>query len=234
MSISRHQAVGAYRRWEPPTFGEPEEPQLQPPEAEPAPPAPPEPAVEAAPPPEPAPAPQPEIQLPTAAEIESMFDDARREGYEVGFAEGAEYAREQANRLGGLADGLDTALKQLDQEVADEIVALAIEVARQMVRRTLAENPEDALIETIRAALNQLPQAQVRIHVHPDDVVLIRTYLAEQPTHLHHQIIEDDSVTRGGCRLQAPASEIDATVETRWRRILEGLGHRGSTWDDGK
>ncbi|MBD5805142.1 Flagellar assembly protein FliH [Azoarcus sp. Aa7] len=234
MSISRHQAVGAYRRWEPPAFGEQEEPQLRPPETEPAPSAPLEPAVEAAPPPEPPPAPQPEIQLPTAAEIEAMFDDARREGYEGGFAEGAEFAREQANRLGGLADGLDTALKQLDQEIADEIVALAIEVARQMVRRTLAENPEEALVETVRAALNQLPQAQVRIHVHPDDVALIRAYLAEQPTHLHHQIIEDESVTRGGCRLQAPASEIDATVETRWRRILEGLGHRGTSWDDGK
>lgn len=234
MSISRHQAVGAYRRWEPPAFGEPEEPQLQPPEAEPAPTAPPEPLVEAAPPLEPPPAAQPEIQLPTAAEIEAMFDDARREGYETGFAEGAEFAREQANRLGGLADGLDTALKQLDREVADEVVALAIEVARQMVRRTLAENPEDALIDTVRAALNQLPQAQVRIHVHPDDVALIRSYLAEQPTHLHHQIIEDESVTLGGCRLQGSASEIDATVETRWRRILEGLGHRGTSWGEDK
>ncbi|WP_018990293.1 flagellar assembly protein FliH [Aromatoleum toluclasticum] len=238
MSISRHQAVGAYRRWEPPAFGEPEEPQQPAPDADlaPSPPAspPPEPVVEAAPAPEPLPETQPEIQLPTAAEIESMYDDARREGYEAGFAEGAELARQQANRLGELGDGLDTALKQLDQEVADEIVALAIEVARQMVRRTLAENPEEALIETVRAALNQLPQAQVRIHAHPDDIALIRSYLADQPTHLHHQIIEDDSLTRGGCRLQAPASEIDATVETRWRRILEGIGHRGSTWDDGK
>lgn len=235
MSISRHQAVGAYRRWEPPAFGEPEEPPPPPtPDADLAPPAPPEPVVEAAPPPEPQPELQPGIQLPTAADIESMFEDARREGHEAGFTEGAELARQQANRLSDLANGLDTALKQLDQEVADEIVALAIEVARQMVRRTLADNPEEALIETVRAALNQLPQVQVRIHAHPDDVVLIRSYLADQPNHLHHQIIEDDSVTRGGCRLQAPASEIDATVETRWRRILEGIGHRGSTWDEAK
>ncbi|WP_407278261.1 flagellar assembly protein FliH [Aromatoleum evansii] len=234
MSISRHQAVGAYRRWEPPAFGEQEELLPETPEADLPPPAPPEPVAETAPPPEPPPAVQPGIQLPTAAEIEAMFDDARREGYEAGYAEGAELARQQASRLAELADGLDGALKQLDQEVADEVVGLAIEVARQMVRRALAENPEEALIETVRAALNQLPQAQVRIHVHPDDVALIRTYIAEQPTHLHHQIIEDDSVTRGGCRLQGTASEIDATVETRWRRILEGLGQRAPHWDDSK
>lgn len=226
MSISRHQAVGAYRRWEPPSFGEAEAPEAQtplPPE--------PTPVAETAPPPEPPPPPQPEIQLPTAAEIEAMFDDARREGHEAGFAEGAELARQQAARLAGLADGLDHALKQLDQEVAEEIVALAIEIARQMVRRTLAENPEEAVIETVRAALNQLPQAQVRIHVHPDDVALVRAYLADQPTHLHHQVLEDDTVTRGGCRLQGPTSEIDATVETRWRRILEGLGRRDADRD---
>ncbi|NMG45896.1 flagellar assembly protein FliH [Aromatoleum toluvorans] len=233
MSISRHQAVGAYRRWEPPAFGETEEPQADAPPPEAAPAAP-EPAAEAAPMPEPPPAPQPEIQLPTAAEIEAMFDEARREGHEAGFAEGAELARQQAGRLAGLADGLDDALKRLDQDVAEEIVALAIEVARQMVRRTLAENPEEAVIETVRAALSQLPQAQVRIHVHPDDVALVRTYLADQPTHLHHHLLEDDTMTRGGCRLQSPASEIDATVETRWRRILEGLGHRDAHWEAAK
>ncbi len=233
MSISRHQAVGAYRHWEPPAFGEAEEPQADAPLPEVAPAAP-EPAAKAAPMPAPPPAPQPEIQLPTAAEIEAMFDEARREGHEAGFAEGAELARQQADRLAGLADGLDDALKRLDQDVAEEIVALAIEIARQMVRRTLAENPEEAVIETVRAALNQLPQAQLRIHVHPDDVALARTYLADQPTHLHHQVLEDDTVTRGGCRLQSPASEIDATVETRWRRILEGLGHRDAHWEAAK
>ncbi|AYH43098.1 flagellar assembly protein FliH [Azoarcus sp. DN11] len=232
MSVSRHQAVGAYRRWEPPAFGDAQEPQADAPLPEAAPAAP-EPATET-PETEPPPAPQPEIQLPTAAEIEAMFDDARREGHEAGFAEGAELARQQVARLAGLADGLDDAFRRLDQDVAEEVVALAIEVARQMVRRTLAENPEEAVTETVRAALNQLPQAQVRIHVHPDDVALVRSYLADQPTHLHHQILEDDTVTRGGCRLQSPASEIDATVETRWRRILEGLGRGDAHWEAAK
>lgn len=225
MSISRHQAVGAYRRWEPPSLGEPEPAPVDTTPAEPEPPRQPEIPEVALPE-------QPAIQLPTAADIESMFEDARREGYTAGFAEGAELARQQAERLAGLADGLDQALKRLDQEVADEIVALAVEIARQMVRQTLADHPS-AINDTVRTALQQLPQSQVRIHVHPDDMALVREYLAEQSVHPHPQLIEDDSVTRGGCRLHTPGSEIDATLETRWRRILEGLGRSDTAWKDG-
>jgi len=226
MNISRHQAVGAYQRWEPPSLGEPEPAPVDATAAEPEPLAQPEPRDVALPQLEPA------IQLPTAADIESMFEDARREGYATGFAEGAELARQQAERLAGLADGLDQALKRLDQEVAEEIVALAVEIARQMVRQTLADHPS-AINDTVRTALQQLPQSQVRIHVHPDDMALVREYLAEQSVHPHHQLVEDDSVTRGGCRLHTPGSEIDATLETRWRRILEGLGRSDTAWKDG-
>lgn len=225
MSISRHQAVGAYRRWEPPTFGEGG---LMPPEIPvPETPPEPEPPVEAMPLPDP----EPPIQLPTAADIEAMFDDARREGHEAGFAEGAEQARQQAARIAALADALEEALARLDQDVAEEVTSLAIEIARQMVRRSLADQPE-GVTDTVRAALNLLPQSQVRIHVHPDDAALVRAFLSDQPVHLHHQLIEDDSVTRGGCRLHGTGSDIDATVETRWRRILEGLGRDDTAWTE--
>jgi flagellar assembly protein FliH len=28
----------------------------------------------------------------------------------------------------------------------------------------------------------------------------------------------------GGCRVELGASEVDATLETRWRRVLESIG----------
>lgn len=231
MSISRHQAGGAYRRWEPQAFGEPAAAaadDIPLPEQEPA--ALPEP--EPLPPPTPEIEPRPQFQLPTAAEIEAMFEDARREGYETGFQEGSDAARQQAQRMSGLVDELDDSLKRLDHDIAEEVVGLAVEIARQMVRRSLAVSPE-AVTETVRSALNQLPQAQVRIHVHPEDAALVREYLGDQPGALPHLVIEDESITRGGCRLHGNTSEIDATVETRWRRILEGLGREASAWQEG-
>jgi flagellar assembly protein FliH len=229
----RHQAVGAYRRWEPPAFDD--DGATAPTGAEETAAPPPEPIVEAAPEPEAAPdVPlEPAIQLPTAADIEAMFEDARRDGFAAGFEEGAAHARQQADRISALADTLAASFKQLDQDVAEEVVALAIEVARQMVRQTLAEHPE-TVNDVVRNALHQLPQNQARIHLNPEDLALVKEYLADQPGHPHHLLIEDDTVTRGGCRISAPTSEIDATIETRWRRILEGLSRSETAWTPSK
>ena len=233
MSVFRNQASGAYRRWEPPSFAD----ELD--HDEMAAPASPDPEQIASadrkiPEPEPAPEPaaptEPAIKLPTAADIEAMFDDARKEGYETGYEEGKVAAREQVERLTNLVNALDESLKRLDQDIADEVVALAIEVARQMVRHTLADHPS-AINETVRAALQQLPQSGARIHLHPDDASLVRDYLNDEFEQAH-QLVEDDTLTRGGCRVVAAGSEVDATLETRWRRVLAGMGRTDADWQD--
>ncbi len=233
MSVTRHQAVGAYQRWEPPSFDEgldtPDglhssnvsadqaSPALKN-EDEPTSPLPHLPE-------------DPPIKLPTAEEIEAMFEQAREEGLAVGFEAGRAAAHAEAERLSSLVGRMDEALDRIDQDIAEEVVGLAIAIAKQMIRHTLADHPA-SVAETVREALQQLPQNQVRIHVHPDDAALIREYLADQLEHGHHRIAEDDTVTRGGCRLEAAGCEIDATVETRWRRILEGIGRTDASWED--
>ena len=271
MSVSRHQAVGAYRRWEPAEFGS-DEPTgassaggKRPPRA---------PAAAAAAdgrsaaaartstPPQAAsmpgaapaaadlaPAPElslpPDFHLPTADEIERMHEEVRAagfaEGREAGYAEGLEagraagytegtaHAQEEAARLTSLADGLDQALHALDNEVAEEIMALAIEMARRMVKLTLAEHPETVL-ETVRSALLQLPQGHAQIHLHPDDMALVRQHLGEQLSHGGHRLQEDARLQRGECRIDGQGAQVDATLETRWRRVLESIGHDRARW----
>lgn len=229
MSISRHQAVGAYQRWEPPSFGQPGQTPTTP---EPAPPEPPplsEPSQDIPAIPIHETEPEPAIQLPTAADIEAMFEDARHEGFDAGFTEGTELARQQAARLADLAHCFEEALTRLDQDIAEEVVALAVEIARKMVGQSLVSHPE-AINETVRSALLQLPQVQLRIYLHPEDAALVREHLAEQSSQFRHQLIEDNTMSRGGCRVSTPGGEIDATLETRWRRILEGLGRTDTAW----
>ncbi|MBR0564531.1 flagellar assembly protein FliH [Azoarcus sp. L1K30] len=243
MSISRHQAVGAYRRWEPTAF-----------DADPAArPAPPDARTEPTPeavvdtPPEQAPEPSlPEgFHFPTADEIERMHEDARsaghaegfaeghsagqKAGYDAGYAEGKARAEAEAARLRELADELDQAMERIDDEVADELLALSIEIARQVLQHTLAAHP-DRVLDTIRAALQQLPQTHAQIRLHPDDLALAREQLGEQVGHGNHRLVEDATIARGGCRVEASGAQIDATMETRWRRVLESLGKEDAEW----
>lgn len=244
MSMDRHQAVGIYRRWLPPSFDEPatqEAPQEQTllaPE-----PAMPPPAVE--PPPlelEPEPSPPPEefvdelleedapvFQLPTAEDIERIHEEARKEGYAAGYEEGTARGRIEAMHFHGLVEGMETSLTTLDQEVAEEILAMATELARQMVRHTIATHPE-TITDLLREALGQMPQTHAQIHLNPEDVQMAREYLGEHMAHAGHRLIEDATISRGGVRIEATGSQIDATVQTRWRRIMDNLG-RNVPWD---
>jgi len=229
--MSTHQATRAYQRWQLPSFDEPAPPPEAPAPAPPPEPAPPAPVEEAAPVivETPLPDPAPDIHLPTAEEIERIHEEARREGYAAGYEEGTARGRMEAMQFHNLVQGLENALTTLDQDVASEILALSLEVARQMVRHSLDARPE-SVAELVREALLQLPQAHAMIHLHPDDVAMVRDYLGEQLTHAGHRLIEDPSIARGGARIDAAGSQIDATLQIRWRRIMDNLG-RDVAWD---
>lgn len=233
MSMNRHQAVGAYQRWDLPSFDAPA-PAAAPPEIEDEAPASPltdAPDTTEPEPPAPviAPDPEPEIHLPTAADIERIHEEARKDGYAAGYEEGTARGRIEAMQFHGLVESLETSLTQLDQEVADEILALTTELARQMVRHTLALRPE-AVVDLIREALLQLPQAHALIHINPEDLSMAKDYLGEHLSHAGHRLIEDATITRGGVRIEAAGSQIDATVQTRWRRVMDNLS-RSIPWD---
>lgn len=166
----------------------------------------------------------PGIKLPTADEIEAMHQEAHKQGYDAGYEEGSARGRLEAAELAQLLGSFDEALSQLDQQVAEEVLALALEVARQVVRDSLAVKPE-AVLGVVREALGQTPQQHAQLHVHPDDAVLVRQYLGEQLTHTGHRLVEDEQIERGGCRIDSAGAQMDATLATRWRRVVETLAN---------
>lgn len=165
------------------------------------------------------------IALPTAADIERMHTEARQQGYADGHEEGIAEARACAARIAAVMTSLQQSLKDLDQHVADQLLATAVEIANQMLHQGLHIKPE-LVLPVVREAVATLNAhlGHPVLHVHPDDAALIRTHLGDQLAHNNWRIIEDDKLTAGGCRVEFGASEVDATVETRWRRVIESIG----------
>jgi len=162
---------------------------------------------------------------PTPAEIQCIRKTAHDEGYAAGYREGQNAAREQAQRFEQLLAGLRQALADVDAEVSREILALALAVAKQVLRQALKVKPE-LMLPVIREALTCLPQfhQKASLYLHPDDSVLVRTQLGEQLECMGCKIVNDGRLERGGCRIESMNGQIDATVETRWRRVLLALG----------
>lgn len=164
--------------------------------------------------------------LPTANDVERIHRDAHKQGYDAGYEEGTARARMEALRLHTLVEQLDAALSEFDQQVAEELLGLSLEVARQVVRQTIAARPA-VILDVVREALTQLPHQHASIYLHPEDASLVRSYLGDQLTHLGHRIFEEAGLARGGLRVEAGGSHLDAGVDTRWKRVIEGMGASG-------
>lgn len=165
------------------------------------------------------------IVLTTADQVEKIHKQAFQEGRQAGYDEGRKRALAEAAKIGALANAFSSDTTGLDQQLAQQTLELALEVARQMLRTALAARPELAL-PLIQEAIRSLPLAgeERYLRLHPDDAVLARQYLQEMLASSGWRIVEDASIVRGGCRASTSQGEVDATMETRWRKIVGAFG----------
>lgn len=182
------------------------------------------------------------VESPAAGdeEIQRLREQAHREGHDAGYSSGhaeglaagqtqAEAAgRAEALRLAQVVENLERCIADLNQGVADDLLGLSIEIARQMVRQTVAIRPE-VLLGVIREALAQLPLLHAAIHLHPEDASLARLRAGDQLAHAGHRIHEDPALKRGDVIIEAGGSHLDASLAARWRRVVESLG-QPSPW----
>ncbi len=168
-----------------------------------------------------------------AETIEQISSKARADGYLAGHREGLEAGRGEAlaqmvprvARLDELVATLTTDLGRIDRELAADVVQLALTVARNLVGAALQVRPE--IVQTcVEDALRQMAQnyGPVHLRVHPDDAEFVREALEASARTPGWSLKEDASMSRGGCCLETAAGEIDATLETRWRRTTAALG----------
>ncbi|MCU0932867.1 MAG: flagellar assembly protein FliH [Thiobacillaceae bacterium] len=179
------------------------------------------------------------VVLPTAEEVESLHQEAWRQGHELGleegrkagYAEGMKAAEERMRLLAALVDTLDGARLRQDEEIAREVLALALTVAQQVVRKAIQVKP-DLLLEALRDALLTLPvlNGHQKIAVHPDHVELVRDWLVHEHGHLSWKVLADPKLDPGSFRFESSHSELDGSLRARWREITECLGVDDDTW----
>lgn len=176
---------------------------------------------------------EPAVPMITAAELDNIRQQAHDEGYAQGQQEGhdekvAELEAKTA-AVAGLMQGLQDALNQMDAGVAQSLLDLSLEIARQMVRVTLETRPE-VILKVVSDAISGLPHFNQNAHLvlHPDDEAIVREQMGAQLEHGGWKLFADAKLTRGGCRVETAHSHIDATVETRWRHAVESIGQDAS------
>jgi len=171
----------------------------------------------------------------TVAEIEAIERHAHEEAFASGRAAGLAAARtetehalaqlqSQVARLEGTIELLARPLQQMNEEVEQQLLSLALTIARQLVRRELKADPAQ-VIAIIRETVAMLPAAarDVRVHLHPDDAAVVRERLASPAADRAWTMVEDPVMSRGGCKVTTDTALIDARIETRLHEVISAL-----------
>jgi flagellar assembly protein FliH len=137
--------------------------------------------------------------------IQLALEEARRQGYEVGLEQGRNEMEQETRRLRQLAESLGSALDSLDFRLADEVLNLSLDVAKQVIAGELATRPE-RILDVVKLALRQMAEStrEARLLLNPEDAQLVRPILNELLDKNRLRMVEDARIVRGGCLIETP------------------------------
>lgn len=175
------------------------------------------------------------VNLPTAVEVENMQQQVHEEAYQTGYAEGRQQgyaegmqqALEEKARLAELTQLLES---QMDEKVTQDLMGLSLDIAQQVLQQAIKVQP-DLLLGMVREAISKLPVFNQAAHIvfNPEDAAMVREHMGEQLTHSGWKIIENTRLARGDARVETANSQVDATLEARWNRVISAMGQE-SKW----
>lgn len=194
--------------------------------------------------------PEPAVEIPEEideatrlAMVQQACDDAHAEGFAQGQAQTAlEWQRrmddyvarqgqEAAQRLESVVQTLEASLRDLQQNMAQQLLELACDIARQVVRQELSVNPA-ALTPVVREAVGMLVTEgrPATVRLHPVDLEAMAQPLREEIDAPGLQWVADAAVPKGGCVVESAGTVVDGSLDKRWQRAVAALGLQ-SPWE---
>jgi flagellar assembly protein FliH len=172
---------------------------------------------------------------------EALLAEAREQAYAEGFRHGHDAgaqsvreameasmrrtAEETAVRMAQLLRTTREHLKHSEHEISRHILDIAVDLARQVVRRELVQNPaqlQGVVSEAMAQLIDDGLPATVRMN--PADLALMKGALLETLGEPRPELVADATISPGGCVLESATNSVDATVEKRWLRAIGNLG----------
>ncbi len=159
------------------------------------------------------------------------YSDQGPSSHQQGFQEGQAAARREAaaqieamtlqvartvEELGGLR-------QRFRHEAEEDVIALAIAIARRILHRELTVAPE-ALLGLLKAALEKIELREVhRVRVSRADAPMVAQHLEKMGLPRPIEVIADPGLPRGSAILVSSRGALDASVETQLAEIERGF-----------
>lgn len=182
------------------------------------------------------------------ADLDAARQDSHQAGYAAGLVQGraqaeaelqqkmadflANQAQDAAQHFSALFKITQNQLAGAQQTMAQGVLELSCELARQVVRQELSVNP-NVLLPVIREALEMLgaEHRSAVVRMHPADLEVLEGSMSTQFAGMALTLRADPALQPGGCVVDSAGMVVDATLQKRWQRAVATLG-LDSTWED--
>jgi flagellar biosynthesis/type III secretory pathway protein FliH len=154
------------------------------------------------------------------AEADMIRQQSRLDGAAQGREEAKEEALPAAVAFANAGQALIVFEQQMIARYTPEMVRLALEIAEKLVHKALAPEPE-IVAAVLESARQEVTQARhIRIRLNPQDYELlseIRPDLLMLGSDAGRviEVVKDEDLSRGGCRLETEIGVVDATLPTQ-------------------
>jgi flagellar assembly protein FliH len=158
-------------------------------------------------------------------------NDPARAAYQQGLQEGQAAARrEGVAQLEAMSQKVARSIEEMSglrarlrHEAEQDVVALAIAIARRILHRELTVAPE-ALLGLVKAALDKIEAREIhRVRVSRDDAAMVGQFLEKMGMPQRVEVIADASLPRGSAILDTTRGALDASAETQLAEIERGF-----------
>ena len=163
----------------------------------------------------------------TPADIEQRVSAAHKKGFEEGQAAGRQSIAPQMEalqmKLARTIEELTGLRPRYRRQAEQDMVALALAVARRILHRELTMAPE-ALLGLVKAALDKMEAREVhKVRVARSDAALVRQFFEQIGPPERVEVVADANLAPGSVLIESSHGLLDASVDTQLAEIERGF-----------
>lgn len=153
-----------------------------------------------------------------------------REAYQMGWDEAMNKNQVDTELL---YRSMDNAIENIKKErdniwikCESEIIKLVFTIVKKIVYKEVSQSNSKIIENIVYEAISKVKENKIlSIHVNPDDVKIMEAIKASGSHEIRavYELISNDNITRGGCKVVTDGGGVDALVETRLNQIISAF-----------
>ncbi len=165
---------------------------------------------------------------------EKAIEDVRKEAHQEAKDSFEVEHRALFEQVNSVVQNLEEAIPKAFREMEEALTHMACTLTKKL----MANIPVDA--ERIRAVVSEAigeleGEAALQVRIHPEDLALLSEGIQGNNPAIqfnrgdHLRFTPDENLTRGGCYIKTPFGDFDATMESKWARVVAAFQRRPQT-----